>query len=438
MNFNASSSQSYPGSYYADSLNYPHEFPVVEGKQEFETVVIGAGYAGIMTALGLVERGQTDIALIDKNKIGWGCSGRNGGFVFGGYSRSPRSLVKKLGQDKAKQLYQLTVQAVELIRHRIQQYQIDCDMLDEGVIWANWFKDQQLLLDEKRFMKEQLDIDWEYWEPDRLQQEIPSSRYHGALFESNAIHFHPLNYALGIAEVIQGKGGKVFQHSEAVDVSLDGSQKKILTPQGEILCKNIVFSGGGYMGKFFPQLSRTMLPIATYVMTTEPLGDQIEEILPSKAAVYDTRFAFDYYRRLKDTRLLWGGRISANTETPGQLEKMLRQDLSKVFPELSEVKIDYLWDGWMGYSRHQMPEIGQLSPNVWYNIAYGGHGVGPTTMGGELIAAAICNNSQDYRVFDDWDLPWNGGVFGPVAAQSQYWWLEFKDWFKDVTEKITK
>jgi len=434
MNFNASSNQSYPQSYYADTLNYSHQFPSVTGKNEFETVVIGAGYAGIMTALSLIEKGHKHVALLDKNKIGWGCSGRNGGFVFGGFSLSPRTLVRKLGKEKAQKIYGMTVSAVELIRKRISQYHIQCDPVDEGVIWANWFKDQSLLHHEKQFMKEQMNVDWHYWDPEQLQAQIHSNRYHGALFESNAMHFHPLNYALGIAEIIVKGGGCVFQHSEAIKIDFQQAQKKVYTAEGEISCKNIVFSGGGYMGKFFPQLSRTMLPIATYVMTTEPLGSELEAVLPSKAAVYDTRFAFDYYRRLKDNRLLWGGRISANTKTPKDLEQLLRRDLKRVFPTLADAKIDYVWDGWMGYSRHQMPEIGLLAPNVWYNIAYGGHGVGPTTMGGELIAAAIAEDSDSYKVFSDWDLPWNGGIFGPMAAQSQYWWLEFKDWFKEFME----
>ncbi len=434
MKFNGAAKVDYPPSYYANTRKYSADYPSVEGDIEVETCIIGAGYAGIMTALGLVERRQTDIALLDKNKIGWGCSGRNGGFVFGGYSLDPHALVKQSGAERAKQIYGLTTAAVNLIRKRIEHYHLDCDVVDKGVIWANWFKDQKLLLDEQQFMRDKLDIHWQYLPPEELGFQIVSDRYHGALFEPNAMHFHPLNFALGITRVIADKGGQVFQDSEVLHVDDSNAIKVVKTVNGRILCKNIVFAGGGYMGKFYPKLCRTILPIATYVMTTEVLGDELDQWLPSQAAIYDTRFAFDYYRRLNDHRLLWGGRISANTRTPANLDYLLRKDLAKVFPGLANVKIDYVWDGWMGYSRHQMPEIGQLSENIWYNIAYGGHGVGPTTMGGEMVASAIVDNDPGYNMFKRWGLPWNGGVFGPITAQSQYWWYELKDWLRETLE----
>ncbi len=424
----------YPTSYYAETLNNQINYPRLEQNIEVESCVIGAGYAGLMTALGLLERGAKSVALIEKHKIGWGASGRNGGFVFAGFSLSSRALVKQAGVVHARELYGLTVSAVDLIRERIKKFDIACDAVDEGVIWANWFKDQKLLHDEKNFMAEKMQVDWEYISPQDLQQQINTEQYHGGLFEKNAMHFHPLNYARGIAEVIQKKGGQIFEDSEVLDIDYQSSVKKIKTSDGTISCKNVVLAGGGYIGKLCKPVARSILPIATYVMTTEPLGDKLSQYLSSKAAVYDTRFAFDYYRALKDTRLLWGGRIHANTQTPENLEALLRKDLAKVFPDLKDVAIDHVWDGWMGYPRHQMPQIGTLADNVWYNIGYGGHGVGPTTMGGEIVASAIMNGDQRFQKFSNWGLPWNGGPFGPMAAQSSYWWFQFKDWLKESLE----
>ncbi len=424
----------YPQSYYAATVDLSEKHPKLEKNIEVETCVVGAGYAGLMTALGLLERGAEKVALIEKHQVGWGASGRNGGFVFGGFSLSPRAIVKQVGKQQAQQLYGLTIKAVELIRTRISQYQIECELVDEGVIWANWFKDQQLLYREKQFMADNMNVDWEYWSPEQCRQQIKSDRYHGALFEKNAMHFHPLKYARGIANVIVKKAGYVFENSEVIDVDYRNGVKKVVTKNGTIRCKNVVLAGGGYMGKLCKPVSQSILPIATYVMTTASLGEKLQQLLPTKAAVYDTRFAFDYYRGLSDSRLLWGGRIHANTRAPGDLEKLLRQDMLKVFPELDQIAIDYVWDGWMGYPRHQMPQIGLLAENVWYNTGYGGHGVGPTTLGGELVAASIMQNDQQYQKFSRWGLPWNGGIFGPVAAQSHYWWFQFKDWLKEAME----
>lgn len=424
----------YPNSYYAATLNSKLETNPLPHNLEVETCIIGGGYAGLMTALSLIERGHTNVAVIEKHKVGYGCSGRNGGFVFGGYSLGPRKLIKQVGEAKAKELYDLTIEGVNLIRERVKKYNIDCDLVDEGVLWANWFKDQSVLLDEQAFMRDKMGTDWQYIEPEVLREQLKTDRYHGALFEPNAMHFHPLNYARGIAKQIQSQGGQIFEDCAVTDIDYKSATKIIKTVNGNIKAKNVVLSGGGYIGDLCKPVASSILPIATYVMTTEPLGDELQNYINTQAAVYDTRFAFDYYRALKDTRILWGGRINANTKKPKDLDHILRRDLAKVFPELKDVKVDYNWQGWMGYARHQMAQIGEVAPNVWYGIGFGGHGVAPTTTAGEILAAAITKQNDTYKNFQPWGLPWNGGPFGPMAAQMSYWWYELKDWMKEKTE----
>jgi gamma-glutamylputrescine oxidase len=453
---NAFPDSSYPDSYYADTikpiyqkLEYTNHFNDAHTEQvlEVETCIIGGGYAGLMTALSLIERGHKNVVVLEKNKVGWGASGRNGGFVFGGYSLGPAALVKQVGLTQARELYQMTTSAVDLIRKRINQYDIECDLVDKGVIWANWFKEQKLLLKEQAFMAEAMQVEWQYLNPEQLKQQINTERYHGGLYEPNAMHFHPLNYALGIAAEIIRKGGRIIQNCEVMtltdpsdlaDHNSQGSAIKVVkTNQGNVQCKNVVLAGGGYLGgksKICPPVSRSVLPIATYVMATEPLGDNLKKYINTQAAIYDTRFAFDYYRPLNDSRILWGGRISANTKTPQDLKAKLQQDCAKVFPELADVKVDYAWGGYMAYSQHQMAQIGQIAPNVWYGIGFGGHGVAPTTAAGEILASAICGENKHYQKFQPWGLPWNGGVFGPPAAQLSYWWYQTKDWLKERLE----
>jgi gamma-glutamylputrescine oxidase len=418
-------------SYYsATSKQVPH-FESLTQHLEIDTCIIGGGYAGLMTAIGLIERGVNNVVVLEQNKIGWGASGRNGGFVFAGYSLGAQALVKQVGKEKARALYQLTTHAVDLIRHRINHYKIDCDLLDKGVILANWFKDQKILLDQQKFMRDVMQVDWQYLSPQELNTRIHSERYHGGLFEKNAMHFHPLNYANGIANQIIVGGGQCFEQTKVIDIDYQNAIKKVITQNGSISCKNVVIAGGGYIDKLCPPVSQSVLPIATYVMTTESLGDKLESLLSTQSAIYDTRFAFDYYRPLLDKRILWGGRISAKTASPDNLKNLLLQDLLKVFPSLEGVNIDYVWQGYMSYARHQMAQIGQIKPGVWYSIGFGGHGVGPTTAAGEIIASASANNDKSYQLFQPWGLPWNGGVFGPAAAQSSYWWYEFKDWMKE-------
>jgi gamma-glutamylputrescine oxidase len=433
-----SKNNQYPASYYAATLNNSEsKVSFAQGlthEIEVETCIIGGGYAGLMTALSLIERGHTNVAILEEHKIGWGASGRNGGFVFGGYSLGPRALVKQVGLKKARDLYQMTTASVDLIRKRISQYGIACDLVDKGVIWANWFKDQDLLFKEQAFMAESMGVKWQYLSPDALKKQIKSDRYCGGLFEPNAMHFHPLNYAIGIGEEIVNQGGQIFETCKVLDIDYRQATKVVTTEGGKVNCKNVVLAGGGYIGNLCRPVSRSILPIATYVMTTEPLEDKLSDYINTKAAIYDTRFAFDYYRPLEDSRILWGGRISANTKTPKNLEHQLQADLAKVFPALKNTKIDYVWDGFMAYSQHQMAQIGELAPGVWYGIGFGGHGVAPTTTAGEVLAAAITKENKNFQQFKPWGLPWNGGPFGPPAAQLSYWWYELKDWLKEKTE----
>ncbi len=428
---------SYPDTYYAATRVYHDERPSLQGVQHCRVCVIGGGFAGIMTAFGLVERGWREVILLEKNRLGWGCSGRNGGFVFGGYSLDCASLARQAGQQKAKSLYQLTVDAVQLIRRRITQYQIDCQPVFGGVLLANWFKDNGVLNKTQSFMRDAMGVDWPLIDGETLRAEhIRSQRYSGALIEPYAFHFHPLNYALGMAKTAAQWGVQFFEQTPALDIETTPNGYCIRTPAGEVHAEQVVVTGGGYFEGFMPPISRTVLPVATYVMTTEPLGARIRELLPTEAAVYDTRFAFDYYRRLPDDRLLWGGRISVFEPDAQRLKSLLRRDLARVFPELRDAAISHVWSGWMGYSRHKMPEIGQWKPGFWHLVGFGGHGVAPTTLGAELVATAITQNDRRYQAFAAWPLVWAGGpVLGRAAAQLTYWWYELKDWLKERLER---
>jgi gamma-glutamylputrescine oxidase len=200
--------------------------------------------------------------------------------------------------------------------------------------------------------------------------------------------------------------------------------------------QSVVLACGGYLAGLRRDVDAGVLPIATYVMVTEPLGARLREILATGAAVYDTRFAFDYYRPLPDTRLLWGGRISVLDRSPRAVERLLYRDLLKVFPQLDGVRIDHAWSGLMSYARHQMPELGEIAPGLWLAQAFGGHGVAPTTFAGELVASAIADGDTRWRELAGYGLVSAFKPAGFVAAQLGYWWAEFKDAWKDARERM--
>jgi gamma-glutamylputrescine oxidase len=415
-------------SYYEATVTRP-ERARLAGRHAASVCVIGGGLAGLSTALGLIERGVRDVVVLEAQQVGFGASGRNGGFVFGGYSLDCADLLRILGAARARELYALTVDAVDLMRKRIQQYRIDCDATHAGVILANWFDEPARLDTQRRLMKDSFGVDWEPVPAAELAGQLKTQRYHGGLFERNAFHFHPLKYVLGVAQAVAAAGAQIYEHSPVIRLRQQGSGYLVETANGSVEAQHVVMAGGGYVRNVYPKVERAVLPIATYVMATEPLGARLKDALNTAAAVYDTRFAFDYYRLLPDTRILWGGRISVRNREPKAIARLLRRDLLKVYPQLQDVRIEHAWGGLMSYARHKMPQIGQSADGVWYAVGFGGHGMAPTTVSGELLAAAISGERAVPDAFARFGLTPAFGTVGLAAAQLTYTAMQTRDAF---------
>ncbi|MGA9916358.1 MAG: FAD-binding oxidoreductase [Paraburkholderia sp.] len=409
------------------SDGHPSAYAPLTGRRSVNVCIIGGGLAGLSTALGLAERGVTDVAVLETEQVGFGASGRNGGFVFGGYSLDCADLLKTLGPARARELYTLTTDAVDLMRKRIRRYRIDCDVTDAGVILANWFDEPARLETQRRLMRDSFGAEWEPVAAAELASQLKTSRYHGGLFERNAFHFHPLKYVLGVANAAANAGVQIHEKSPVVRLELEGSDFVVHTPHGALDARHVVMAGGGYARNVYPRVERAVLPIATYVMATEPLGARLKDAMDTRAAVYDTRFAFDYYRPLPDTRILWGGRISVRDRSPDIIARLLRRDLLKVYPQLHDVRIEHAWGGLMSYARHKMPQIGRSTDGIWYAVGFGGHGMAPTTVSGELLAAAISGERPVPDAFAAFGLTPTYGALGLAAAQLTYTAMQTRD-----------
>lgn len=420
--------------YYRDTATDYAPYAPLAGRVQARVAVIGGGFAGLNTALGLAERGVGDVVLLEREQVGFGASGRNGGFVFAGYSLGELALLQQLDDARAAALFQLTRDAVHLIRRRVADYSIACDAVDRGVIWANWFRDPDVLSRRQELLAQHYGVEWQRLDADELREIVRTGRYHGGLLEQDALHLHPLNYAIGLAAAAAARGVTVHEHSAANSLHRQGTQWQVRTAHGEVLADQVVLACGGYLSALHRQVDRSVLPIATYVMATEPLGERLDDCLRTHAAVYDTRFAFDYYRPLPDTRLLWGGRISVRNRSPRAVQRLLRGDLLTVFPQLRGVKVDYAWSGLMSYARHQMPQIGGDGQGLWWAQAFGGHGLAPTCAAGELLASALAEGDDRWTRFAPFGLTSARRPLGYAAAQASYWWQQGRDWLKKGLE----
>jgi gamma-glutamylputrescine oxidase len=422
----------HPQTYYAATAPRLTFAPLAGATADVDVAVLGGGFAGLATARGLQERGIASVAVLEAQTIGHGASGRNGGFVFGGYSRDAVDLVSDLGLAQAREFYAHSREAVALIRSRIDHHAIDCDKVEGGALLLNWFRHspraERQLGDQARWLRENFGVVWDEVEPAQVRQWLDTERYGGALLERDAFHFHSLKYALGLAGVIEQTGGRVHEHSAVMSIDrLPAGGFVLRTAQeASIRATHVVVAGGAYLKTLLPALTGARLPIATYVIATEPLPASLQPIR-TPAALYDNRFAFDYYRALADHRLLWGGRISIQERDTARIAQLLQADLLKVYPQLAAVRIEHAWGGLMSYARHKMPQIGRLAPGLWFAQAFGGHGVAPTTAAGEWLAEAISGRAELPAALQRYGLTPVFGQAGLLAAQASYSWAELRD-----------
>ncbi|MDX1738529.1 MAG: FAD-binding oxidoreductase, partial [Alphaproteobacteria bacterium] len=390
--------ESHINSYYSQTCEHKSYAPLSQDL-DVDVCVIGGGLAGLNTALELACAGSK-VALIEANKIAWGASGRNGGFVSAGYTLGTDILSKKLGLAKVKYMHGLTKNAVDTVRTRAKSARYNC-MVTEGNIEGHlWL--QETAPEELAEYNDCFGAELSYWDSLKTQGHYHTKAYKGATFDPNAFHFHPLNYALEIAALAEEKGVKIFEDTPALKISEKTGQVCVETLNGIIKANQIVLTCSGYIRNLYPKLSRATMPITTYVMVTEPLGERLAKTVTDMPySVIDERISCDYWRPLPDgsTRILWGGRITAWPAAPDKVASIMRKSMLRIFPHLADVQIQSAWSGKMGYARHRMPMIGKINDQIWYNTGFGGHGMAATTMGAKVVAGGMTGASEDYLLF---------------------------------------
>ena len=422
-------SESYIETYYRDTLNQNQPRADLTHDIDTDICVIGGGLAGLSTALGLVEKDKKTV-LVEANRIGWGASGRNGGFVAKGYAAGYRPLVKKVGLEHTKALHKLATHGRALIKKRIDEYQIDCGPVRHGVLGVSWNNHPESVRDYIEFMRNDLNAPLEFWPTEKIRELCKTERYFDGFYSPEDYQFHPLNYVHGLANAIEGHGGQIFEQTKALKIEERPDSGYIVnTPKGNVTCNQVVLCCSIYVDDLNKKLKYAAFPVYTYVMVTKPIPEErLNGALNTDFAIFDNRYAQDYYRRLPDNRILWGGRVSVKG-VPKNLAQIMVRDLLKVYPQLEGVvEPDYAWGGELCYAPHKMPQIGQLKPGYWYNTCFGGHGLVPTSVGGDVVSSAIAEGDERYKLFEPFSKLWfAGGPLSPYIAQSVYYLWRARD-----------
>ena len=395
-------SDNYPASFYFATAKELHQHPTLEGSLEVDVCIVGGGFSGLNTAIELRQRGFS-VALLEAKRIGWGASGRNGGELIRGIGHDAGQFRNEIGDQGVKAIEQMGFEAVEIVRQRVAEHNIDCDLQLGYCDLAVKPRHMDELQQEYDALKQQgYQQEIKLLDQSQIGEVIGSDFYQGALVDMGSGHLHPLNLALGEARVARDLGAQLFEYSAAEKI-IKGDKPKVVTAKGEVTCQYLVLAGNAYIGhKLNSYIGGKVLPAGSYLLATEPLSEaQCASIIPQNMASADMRIALDYFHLSADRRLLFGGLCTYSGKDPRNIEAALRPNLEKVFPQLKGVRIDYEWGGMIGIGANRMPQIGRLpdASNIFYAQAYAGHGVNATHMAARLLAEAISQQANRFDVF---------------------------------------
>jgi gamma-glutamylputrescine oxidase len=418
--------QPHAPSWYAATANDATRHPVLEGTITADVCVIGAGLTGVSAALNLAERGHS-VALVEASKVGWAASGRNGGQLIGGFACDIDAFAPFMSEAEVKQVWAMGLETLDIVKSRVAKHKIDCALTHGYFTAANKPRDVDALkhwCDEAatRFGYDR----FQYVDADGVGQYVQSSRYCGGLYDPDSGHLHPLNYTLGLARAAVDAGVRVFEDSAVTRLYDEQGGHVIETARGKVRAKFVVLACNTHLGALAPELSRKIMPVGTYVIATEPLGqERMAALMPAQAAVCDSRFVLDYFRPAPDTRLLWGGKVSYSTFEPPSLGEAMRRDMLKTFPQLADVKVDYAWGGFVDITMNRAPHFGRLKPTIYFAQGFSGHGVNTTGLAGKLIAEAIDGQAARFDLFGKIrhrDFPGGALLRTPVLVLAMAWY----------------
>lgn len=419
----------YPRSYYAATANKTEPFPTLKGDLDVDVAIVGGGFTGVASAVELAERGLR-VALLEANRIGWGASGRNGGQITGSLSGDKamvREFRRTLGDASPEYVWNLRWRGHDIIRNRIQKYDIQCD-LKFGHVQAAWNDRHipELQEMEANAQAHGMGDEVRMLYGDDLRAYVGSEIYPAGLVNSRNMHVHSLNLCLGEAEAARSLGAHIFDETK-VERIIHGKRPVLVTPQGRVTADTVLIAGNSFHKLGRRKLAGMLFPASLGIVATAPLSeDMANAVSPRDYAIYDTRFVLDYYRLTADRRLIFGSGTNYSGRDTSDLGAAMRPAIERTFPALQGVNIDFAWSGLDGISINRIPQLGRVAPNVYYAQGYSGHGIATSHIVGEIMASAITGKTDDFEVFSNvrhWRFP-VGRTLGNIGLAVGMWYFQ--------------
>ena len=402
----------YPDSYYAATAKSIPPYPELVGGEVADVCVIGGGFTGISAALNLVEAGYR-VVLVEAERIGFGASGRCGGLIGSGQRKDVLEMEEQFGFERSKLFWDFAEAAKAEIRARVAKHAIECDLQTgqlEGVhkrSYLDWPAEHAEILAER--------YDYPHCRPldrDEAQALVATPTFLGGLWDAEAATIHPLEYVLGLARAACERGVKIYENSRVTRYTRT-DPAVINTEAGEVEAPFVVLACNGYLGKLEPRVASRIMPINNFMVATAPLGEErARSIIDGRFGVHDTRFVVNYFRLSQDHRLLFGGGENYRAGFPRDIAAFVRPNMLELFPQLSDVDIDYAWGGTLSVTVNRLPHVGRLEPNLFFAQGYSGHGISIANFAGKIIAEAIAGTAERFDVFAALPIPkFPGGTF---------------------------
>jgi gamma-glutamylputrescine oxidase len=428
-NVNASERTEYTPTWYTATMVPTSARGPLTFDLDVDVCVIGAGLAGLTTAREIARRGWS-VVVLESRRIAWSASGRNDGFVLPGFAASMDRVVSRVGLEHAKALWALSETGLKYVRTTIAETRMPGVAPIAGWLKVSKVDNDDEVLDDAQLYGEEFGAELEHWPTKRVREALKSILYFSAVQLPRACHIHTLNYALGLAELAVAAGARIFEDTPALSIDVEGVRKRVATPSARVRAGHIVLAGNVHLGSLIPRIAGTLVPIWSYTITTAPLAPRLAAAITYRGGVTDTDLANNHYRIVGNDRLLWSGHTTTWEADPKRYVRRLKAELAAVYPQLGEVEVEHAWSGVLGNALHRMPQIGELSPGLWLASAFGGHGINTTAMAGNILAQAIVEGDDTWRLFAPFELVWAGGRLGRAAMQVFYWWFNARERFE--------
>ena len=398
-----------PGAPHVDSYWAATAGPEVDNcwpvstDMDLEVAVIGGGYTGLSTAYHLARQGIV-AHVLEANRIGWGCSGRNGGFCSIGIGRDDfETWVRKFGLAHAKHVFDQGLEAVHTAKRIIEDENLDVERTaDGGLELAHRPNRMPELAARQRQLKELFGLDAKLLGKSELERDYLISREaHGALLHHEGFALHPLKYCRGLARAAQRHGAVLHDTSPVVGWRRDAGRHLLRTPAGTVCARQVVIAGNAYTGDGLHCATRgRLLPVLSNILVTRELSQAERDSVNwrSYLKIWDSRRLLFYYRMLPQNRVLFGARggIQDTPENNRYQRRWLERRFAEMFPALAKVGTEFFWRWWVCLSRDRNPHLGSTdSGTTHYALAYAGSGVALATYCGRLLADRIAGKPAD-------------------------------------------